>query len=72
MCYVFMLLLASVKDFLSDKRVIRRSDLVICRTDCPAGEAPALQIISESSLRAFFESRGFAAQMGKNLAGEME
>jgi hypothetical protein len=38
----------------------------------PAGEAPALQIVLGESLRAFFESRGLAAQVCQNFAGEVK
>jgi hypothetical protein len=30
------------------------------------------KMLPRESLRAFFESGGFAVQVGKNLAGEME
>ena len=68
---VLMLALASVRYFLWDN-ALRRSDFVACLTDRPAGEAPALQIIPEISLRAFFKCCGFAAQVRERFAGEMK
>ena len=56
-------------------RCSRESSRRICRATAhrlPAGEAPALQIILEASLRAFFEGGGFATQMGENFAREMQ
>jgi hypothetical protein len=38
----------------------------------PAGEAPALEIIVEASLRAFFEGAGLAAQMREYFPCEMK
>jgi hypothetical protein len=38
----------------------------------PAGEAPALQIIVEASLGAFFVCCWLTAQMREDFAGEME
>src|SRR5438876_10050182 len=67
-----MLAPAFVRYFLWHHASLRRSDFVACRTDRAGGEAPALQIIPEASLRAFFECRGFAAQVGENFAGEMK
>src|SRR6266478_2119750 len=67
-----MLAPASIRSFLWDNASLRRSDFVACRADRPEGEAPALQIIPETSLRAFFEGRGFAAQVRENFAGEMK
>ena len=47
-------------------------DLVGQPRRLPAGEAPALQIIFETSLRAFFERGGFTTQVRENFAGEMQ
>ena len=71
-CVSLMLALASVRYFLWDDAALRRSDFVACRIDRPAGEASALQIIPEASLRAFFKCCGFAAEVCEHFAGEMK
>ena len=48
------------------------ADLYGNRIGCPAGKAPALQIIFEALLRAFLESGGFITQMREDFAGEMK
>jgi len=71
MRFSLVLTLASVRYFLWDN-ALRRSDFVACRTDRATGEASAIQIIPETSLRAFFKGCGFAAQVREHFAGEMK
>ena len=47
-------------------------DLVGQPPRLPAGEAPALQIIFETSLRTFFERGGLTTQVRQNFAGEVK